>query len=157
MVQELLQRIMSLIWPKWLHTLCELFPEAAVGVLRYSCRVIYMHPKFCQKVPCERVTVSHSECARVQLHLLVDVEMKQVVELAFIWRRQWDTVATNECSLGNATVLVLRLHNLYGIVFQEEVDLTLSDSVRLRLSLRYSLLEVCIKAQNLFVKGYPWW
>lgn len=57
-----------------------------------------MHPKFCQKVPCERVTVSHSECARVQLHLLVDVEMEQVVELAFIWRRQWDTVATNECS-----------------------------------------------------------
>lgn len=81
-----------------------------------------------------------SHCLFIYLFIEAVIEFKQYSQ---------DISCYITDTLGNATVLVLRLHNLYGIVFQEEVDLTLSDSVRLRLSLRYSLLEVCIKTQNL--------
>lgn len=75
-----------------------LFPEVAVGVIRYSGRVTEAHTKFCEKVTCKRVTVGHSKCAGVQHHLLVDVEMENVVELVIVWGRQWDTVAMDKCS-----------------------------------------------------------
>lgn len=75
-----------------------LFPEVAVGVIRHGGTVIYAHPKFCEKVPCKRVTVGHSERAWVQHHLLVDVEMENVVEMVVVWGRQWDALAMNKCS-----------------------------------------------------------
>lgn len=75
-----------------------LFPKLAIGIEGYSGWFIKTHSKFCKKVSCKSVTVGHSELARVQQYLLVDVEMKNVVELVIIWRRQWDTVATNQCA-----------------------------------------------------------
>lgn len=155
-----------------------LFSQVAVGVIGYSGGVVHAHPKFCEKVPCERVTVGQSECARVQHHLLADVKMENCVELVIIWGRQWDTLAMNKCScdrgqqhingkhlvkstsylsvlsvyfatLRDATVLILRLHHLYGVIFQVEVDLTLPDSVCLISSLGHSFLEVCFKTQSL--------
>lgn len=38
-----------------------LFPEVAVGVIRYSDTVIEPHPEFCEKIPCKRVTVGQRE------------------------------------------------------------------------------------------------
>lgn len=52
-------------------------------------------------------------------------------------------------TLRDATVLVLWLHHLNGIIFQVEVDLTLPDPVRLMLCLRHSFLEECFKTQYL--------
>lgn len=75
-----------------------LLSKAAERVVRNSSGLIQLDPQFCEKVPCKGVTVGQSECARVQHHLLVDVEMVNVVELVIIWRRQRDTVATNKCS-----------------------------------------------------------
>lgn len=52
-------------------------------------------------------------------------------------------------TLRDATVLVLWLHHLDGIIFQVEVDLTPPDPVRLVLCLGHSFLEECFKTQSL--------
>lgn len=52
-------------------------------------------------------------------------------------------------TLRNAAVLVLGLHHLDGIILQVEINVTLSNSVGLILSLRHCLLKVCFKAQSL--------
>lgn len=57
-----------------------------------------MDPQPGEKVSCKRVTVSQGESVRVQHHLLVDVEMGNVVELVIIWGGQRDTLTTNKSS-----------------------------------------------------------
>lgn len=63
------------------------------------------------------------------------------------------TEKTSFFTLSNAAVLVLWLHHLYGIIFQVEVDVTLSDSVCLISCLSYSFLKVCFKTQSLEEQG----
>lgn len=56
----------------------------------------------------------------------------------------------NPClTLWDAAVLELWLYDLYGVILWVKVNLTLSDSVCLSLSLRHSFLEVSIEAQSL--------
>lgn len=59
-------------------------------------------------------------------------------------------------TLRDATVLVLWLHHLYGVIFQVEVDLTPPDSVRLIPGVWHSLLKVSFKTQNLGVGVESW-
>lgn len=64
-----------------------LLAEVTVGVIRHHGWLVQLHTQFSEKVPGERVTVGHRECARVQHHLLVDVEMEDVVEVVIVGRR----------------------------------------------------------------------
>lgn len=52
-------------------------------------------------------------------------------------------------TLWNATIFELWLHNLYGVVFQVEINLTFSNPVSFLSALSNSFLEICIEAKNL--------
>lgn len=123
---------------------------------------------------CERVTVCYHKGPGVENHLLVDIKVVQIVKLVIIRSRERNAMAADKCSyverervnhkcitqncqllsfegvtLCNATIFELWLHNLYGVVFWVEINLTFSNPVSFLFAVSNRFLEICIEAKNL--------
>lgn len=95
-----------------------LLPPFDVGVIGNNGWIVQDHPDVCEIIPSESVTVGHSECAWVKHHLLVEVEVENVVELVIVWGRQWDSLPVNKCSWHNEKRTQVSSRCLLAIVSQ---------------------------------------
>ena len=154
-VQKLLERVRALVRSQRILRAVLHLPNALVGIGGRLHRVRHTHTQLGQEVARERIAVDELEPLAVELELLLHVKVLDCVEGVVVGLGARYPVPVDDYALVVAGVLGARLHHLYGVVLQVEVDAHVTHAILFARALHHRLLEVGLEAEHLFVERHP--